>query len=156
MGKSGHQLHSSISHPCNQLSMATAGGQLRPGAGEENHFKEAHYYIIRQKGGAPYRCILMLLNLPGHWWARLSLQSLFLADWIYNGASLPSSSLHPYSTVFISHMTSHRANFRLQSTLRNTVNLISCKPSSDLVTHNSKLANEFPGIEQQFMIVAEH
>lgn len=65
---------------------------------------------------------------------------------------LPNSE----STVFVSHLTSHGDFFGLQSTLYFTINLLSRKPSSDLVTHTSKLFNEFPGVGQQLKNVAEH
>lgn len=66
---------------------------------------------------------------------------------------LPNSD----SLAFVSHITSHKDFFGLQSTLYFTINLLSPKPSSDLVTHTSKLFNEFPGIErQQLKNVAEH
>lgn len=65
---------------------------------------------------------------------------------------LPNSD----STVFVSHRTSHRDFSGLQSTLYFAINLLSRKPSSDLVTHTSKLFNEFPGIGQQLRNVAEH
>lgn len=110
-----------------------------------------HWPTERQQHLIVALVILILLSQQGHWWPSLPLLSPVLHSLF---AAFPTVNLR--LSAFISHLTSHGDFFGLHATLYFTLNLLSRKPSSDLVTHTSELFNEFPGIGQQLKNVAEH